>query len=113
MSPPKGREKHRVGLQLEPDAVWHYNMHEHIFREHEEYMVLGQRDISVPLPISVWREMKLTDLEQMASRIPKTHWQPSYTPPGKIGKENVPLLVSRGSKCTGAQAGPSCPSKKA
>ncbi|KAG1741129.1 hypothetical protein EDB19DRAFT_1908155 [Suillus lakei] len=88
-------------------------MHEHIFREHEECMVPGQRDIGVPLPVSVWREMKLTDLEQTASRIPKTHWQPSYTPPGEIGKENVPPLVSRGSKRTGAQAGPSRPSKKA
>ncbi|KAG1837377.1 hypothetical protein DFJ58DRAFT_734422 [Suillus subalutaceus] len=67
----------------------------------------------VPLPASVWKEMRLTDLEQTASRIPKTHWQPSYIPPGEIGKENVPLLVSRGSKRAGAQAGPSRPSKKA
>ncbi|KAG1864740.1 hypothetical protein DFJ58DRAFT_655715, partial [Suillus subalutaceus] len=85
----------------------------HIFQEHEEYVVPGQREIGVPLPASIWKEMRLTDLEQTASRIPKTHWQPSYIPLGEIGKENVPLLVSRGSKCAGAQAGPSCPSEKA
>ncbi|KAG2114406.1 hypothetical protein DEU56DRAFT_761818 [Suillus clintonianus] len=83
-----------------------------IFREHEEYMVPGQRDVGLPLPANVWREMKLTDLEQTASRIPKTHWQPSYTPPGEIGKENIPLLVSHGSKRTAPQAGSSRPSKK-
>ncbi|KAG1763761.1 hypothetical protein EDD22DRAFT_846226 [Suillus occidentalis] len=31
-------------------AIWHYNMHEHIFREHEEYMVPGQRDVGLALP---------------------------------------------------------------
>jgi hypothetical protein len=81
-------------------------MHEHIFREYEEYVVPGQRDVGLPLPTSVWREMKLTDLEQTALRIPKTHWQPSYTPLGEIGKENIPPLVSCGSKCAGVQAGP-------
>jgi hypothetical protein len=94
-------------------AIWHYNMHEHIFWEHEEYVVPGQRDVGLPLSASVWREMKLMDLEQTASRIPKMHWQPSYTPLGEIGKENVPLLASHGSKRAGAQAGPSRPSKKA
>lgn len=53
-------------------AVWRYNMHEHIFHEHEEYVVPGQRDVGLPLPASVWREMKLTDLEQMASCCPVT-----------------------------------------
>lgn len=43
----------------------------------------------------------------------QTHWQPSYIPPGEIGKENVPLLVYCGSKRAGAQAGPFCSSKKA
>jgi hypothetical protein len=86
-------------------------MHEHIFRKHEEYVVPGQRDVGLLLPTSVWREMKLTDLEQTALHTPKTHWQPSYTPPGEIGKENIPPLVSCGSKHAGA--GPSRPSKKA
>lgn len=95
-------------------AVWRYNMHEHILQEHEEYVVPGQRDAGLALPANVWKEMRLTDLEQTASRIPKTCWQPSYTPPVEIGKENIPLLISRGSKRSAApQAGPSRPSKKA
>ncbi|KAG1816584.1 hypothetical protein EV424DRAFT_1625765, partial [Suillus variegatus] len=52
-------------------AVWRYNMHEHILQEHEEYVVLGQRDAGLALPANVWKEMRLTDLEQTASRIPK------------------------------------------
>jgi hypothetical protein len=89
-------------------------MHEHIFWEHEEYVVPGQRDVGLELPISVWREIKLTDLEQTASCIPKTHWQPVYNHPDEIRDKNVSLLVSRGSKCTGGQGSLSrCPSKKA
>ncbi|KAG1799468.1 uncharacterized protein HD556DRAFT_1439842 [Suillus plorans] len=95
-------------------AVWRYNMHEHILQEHEEYVVPGQRDAGLALPANVWKEMRLTDLEQTASRIPKTCWKPSYTPPVEIGKENIPLLISCSSKRSAApQAGPSCPSKKA
>jgi hypothetical protein len=60
----------------------------------KKYMVLGQRDVGLALPVSVWREMRLTDLEQTASCNPKTHWQPVYTPLDEIGDENVSLLVS-------------------
>ncbi|KAG1789917.1 hypothetical protein EV424DRAFT_1306541, partial [Suillus variegatus] len=52
-------------------AVWRYNMHEHILQEHEEYVVPGQRDAGLALPANVWKEMRLTDLEQTASHIPK------------------------------------------
>ncbi|KAG1743139.1 hypothetical protein EDB19DRAFT_1633376 [Suillus lakei] len=71
--PPAPGKTTRKTAVIPVSAVWCYNMHEHIFQEHEEYMVPGQRDIGVPLPISVWREMKLTDLEQTALHIPKTH----------------------------------------
>lgn len=47
-------------------AVWRYNMHEHILQEHEEYVVPGQRDAGLALPANVWKEMRLTDLEQTA-----------------------------------------------
>ncbi|KAG2357169.1 hypothetical protein BDR07DRAFT_1380312 [Suillus spraguei] len=96
VAPGKGTRKTAV---IPVGAVWHYNMHEHIFWEHEEYMVPGQRDVGLLLPVSVWKEMRLMDLEQTASCIPKTHWQPSYTPSDEIGKENVPLLVSLVPKC--------------
>ncbi|KAG2124873.1 hypothetical protein DEU56DRAFT_963173 [Suillus clintonianus] len=110
--PPAPGKTTRKTAVVPVGAVWRYNMHKHIFREHEEYMVPGQRDVGLPLPANVWREMKLTDLEQTASHIPKTHWQPSYTPPGEIGKENIPPLVSHGSKRAAPQAGSSRPSKK-
>jgi hypothetical protein len=111
--PPAPSKTTRKRPIVSVSTVWHYNMHEHILQEHKEYVVLGQRDAGLALPVSVWKEMKITDLEQTTSRIPKTRWQPSYTPPDKIGKENIPLLISHSSKCSAAQAGPSRPSKKA
>ncbi|KAG2092163.1 uncharacterized protein F5147DRAFT_552576, partial [Suillus discolor] len=56
---------------LPVEAIWHYNMTVHILGQHEEFAIPGHREAGVPLPVSVWRVMKLTDLEQGASRIPK------------------------------------------
>ncbi|KAG2354508.1 hypothetical protein BDR07DRAFT_1224317, partial [Suillus spraguei] len=53
------------------DAVWHYNMPEHILSEHEEYSMPGHREARVALPASILRAMSLTELEQKAARIPK------------------------------------------
>ncbi|KAG1786125.1 uncharacterized protein HD556DRAFT_1191915, partial [Suillus plorans] len=69
--PPAPGKATRKTAVIPVGAVWCYNMHEHIFQEHEEYMVPGQRDVGLLLPVSVWKEMRLTDLEQTASRIPK------------------------------------------
>ncbi|KIK33802.1 hypothetical protein CY34DRAFT_31162, partial [Suillus luteus UH-Slu-Lm8-n1] len=55
---------------LAVEAVWRYNMAAHILDHHNEYAVPGQREAGVPLPMSVWKVMKLTDLEQSASHIP-------------------------------------------
>ncbi|KAG1899570.1 uncharacterized protein F5891DRAFT_981087 [Suillus fuscotomentosus] len=52
-----------------------------IVPEHKEYVVPGQRDAGLVLPVNVWKEMRLTELEQTTLRIPKTCWQPSYIPP--------------------------------
>ncbi|KAG2336336.1 hypothetical protein BDR05DRAFT_1005964 [Suillus weaverae] len=111
--PPAPSKSMRKTAVVPVGTIWCYNMHEHVFQEHEEYAVPGQREIGVSLPASIWKEMRLTDLEQAASRIPKTHWQPVYTHPDEIGNENVSLLVSLGSKRAGAQAALSHPSKKA
>ncbi|KAG2051216.1 hypothetical protein BDR06DRAFT_973933 [Suillus hirtellus] len=56
------------------DAVWRYNMAEYVLSQHEEYSMPGRREAGVPLPAEVWEIMKLTDLEQTTTQIPKEHW---------------------------------------
>lgn len=80
---------------LAVDAIWRYNMLEHVMSVHEEYSVPRRRSEGVELPASMRNIMVLTDLEQSTARIPKEHW---ITPPNVSSgsdKENVPTSSSR------------------
>ncbi|KAG1862519.1 hypothetical protein DFJ58DRAFT_725359 [Suillus subalutaceus] len=90
LPPQPGKSTRKVPM-LPVEAVWHYNMTAHILGQHKEFAIPGHREVGVPLPVSVWRVMKLTDLEQGASRIPKDRWQPSYGNLSEQDKENVPV----------------------
>ncbi|KAG1784492.1 uncharacterized protein HD556DRAFT_1451725 [Suillus plorans] len=90
------------------DAVWRYNMVDHILNGHEEYSVPGHRVSGVALLAVVWENIRLTDLEQTAARIQKEHWQV-----GQEGdKENVPSSGSRTRKRPGLESAASLPSKR-
>ncbi|KAG1837326.1 hypothetical protein DFJ58DRAFT_846534 [Suillus subalutaceus] len=90
------------------DAVWRYNMVEHVLSQHQEYSVPGHREAGAPLPAEVWESMRLTDLEQTAAQIPKEHWQV-----GQEGdKENVPVSGSRTRKHPALESAASLPSKR-
>ncbi|KAG1771125.1 hypothetical protein EV702DRAFT_923115, partial [Suillus placidus] len=49
LSPAPGKATRKMAV-IPVGAIWCYNMHEHIFWEHDKYMVLGQREIGVVLP---------------------------------------------------------------
>jgi hypothetical protein len=71
--PPQLRKSTQKVPVLPVEAVWRYNMMVHILGQHEEFVVPGHREVGIPLPVSIWRVMKLTDLEQGTSHIPKDH----------------------------------------
>ncbi|KAG2068727.1 hypothetical protein BDR04DRAFT_954704, partial [Suillus decipiens] len=56
---------------LSIDAVWRYNMAEHILTSHGEYTIPGHRETGVTLPSSVLTAMAFSELEQKAAHIPK------------------------------------------
>jgi hypothetical protein len=90
------------------DAVWRYNMVDHILNGHVEYSMPGHRASGIALPAVVWENIRLTDLEQTAARIQKEHWQV-----GQEGdKENVLLSGSHTRKCPGLESAASLPSKR-
>jgi hypothetical protein len=89
------------------DAIWRYNMVDHILNGHVEYSVPGNRASGVALLAVVWENIRLTDLEQTTARIQKEHWQV-----GQEGdKENVPSYGSHTRKCPGLESAASLPSK--
>ncbi|KAG1737005.1 hypothetical protein EDB19DRAFT_1637371 [Suillus lakei] len=89
LPPEPGKSTRRTPV-VSVNAVWRYNMVDHILNEHKEYSVPGHRLPGVALPVVVWMGVKLTDLEQTAAQIPKEHWQV-----GREGdKENVPASAS-------------------
>ncbi|KAG1799739.1 uncharacterized protein HD556DRAFT_1215679, partial [Suillus plorans] len=70
LPPQPGKTTRKVPV-LPVEAIWRYNMTAHILDQHEEYAVPGHREAGVPLPVSMWKTMKLTDLEQGTSHIPE------------------------------------------
>jgi len=56
--------------------------------------------------------MKLTDLEQGASRIPKDRWQPSYDGVSEQDKENVPVALGSRTKRPALESAGSLLSKR-
>jgi hypothetical protein len=80
---------------LAVDAIWRYNMMEHIVSVHEEYSVPGRRSEGVELPVSMRDSMVLTDLEQSTARIPKERWINIPNVSSGSDKENVPNPSSR------------------
>ncbi|KAG2044115.1 hypothetical protein BDR03DRAFT_977769 [Suillus americanus] len=48
--PPEPGRTFRRALLAAVDAVWRYNMPEHILKEHEEYAIPGYKMMGVPLP---------------------------------------------------------------
>ncbi|KIK35128.1 hypothetical protein CY34DRAFT_17227 [Suillus luteus UH-Slu-Lm8-n1] len=111
--PPQPSKSTRKAPILAVEAVWRYNMAAHILDHHNEYAVPGQREAGVPLPMSVWKVMKLTDLEQSASHIPKERWQPLYSHSTEQDKENVPAASGSHTKCSAMESAGSLPFKRA
>ncbi|KAG2116646.1 uncharacterized protein F5147DRAFT_649104 [Suillus discolor] len=111
--PPQPSKTMRKVPILPVESVWRYNMIAHILDQHEEYTVPGHREAGVPLPVSIWRTMKLTDLEQGASRIPKDRWQPSYSGSSEREKENVPVASGSRTKRPAIESAGSLLSKRA
>jgi len=93
--PPEPGKTSRKNAVVSVDAVWRYNMPEHILSEHKEYPMPGRREAGVALPASVLRAIELIEFEQKAARIPKDHWMLSYQ---DAEKENVPASSSRASR---------------
>jgi hypothetical protein len=106
--PPEPGKSTRRTLATSVDAVWWYNMIKHILNEHEKYSVPGHRTSGVALPVAVWMGIKLTELEQSASRIVKEHWQVGL----EGDKENVPASGSHARKCPAFKLAASLPSKR-
>ncbi|KAG1751967.1 hypothetical protein EDD22DRAFT_850668 [Suillus occidentalis] len=106
--PPEPGKSIRRSPVVSVDAIWRYNMPNHILNGHEEYSVPGHRASGVPLPAAVWDSVKLTDLEQNAARIPQAHWQVGH----EGDKENVSSSKSRTRKCPGLESAASLPSKR-
>lgn len=111
--PPQPGKSMRKAPVLAIEAVWHYNMAAHILDHHNEYTVPGQREAGVPLPMSIWKVMKLTDLEQSASHIPKERWQPLYSHSTEQDKENVPAASGSRTKRSAMESAGSLPFKRA
>ncbi|KAG1821953.1 uncharacterized protein BJ212DRAFT_1477792 [Suillus subaureus] len=90
LPPEPGKSTRRTPVVF-VDAVWRYNMVDHILDEREEYSVPGHRASGVTLPAVVWMGIKLTELKHSASRIAKGRWQA-----GQEGdKENAPASGTR------------------
>ncbi|KAG1718200.1 hypothetical protein EDD22DRAFT_855598 [Suillus occidentalis] len=106
--PPEPGKSIRRSPVVSVDAIWCYNMPNHILNGHEEYSVPGHRASGVPLPAAVWDSVKLTDLEQNAAQIPQAHWQVGH----KGDKENVSSSKSRTRKHPGLELAASLPSKR-
>ncbi|KAG2740920.1 hypothetical protein P692DRAFT_201727493 [Suillus brevipes Sb2] len=105
--PPEPGKLSRKIIPTFIDAIWRYNMVEHVLSQHQEYSVPGHKETGAPLPAEVWESMRLTDLEQTAARIPKEHWQVGR----EADKENVPASGSRTRKHPGLETAASLPSK--
>ncbi|KAG2124774.1 hypothetical protein BD769DRAFT_1669290 [Suillus cothurnatus] len=106
LPPEPGKSTRRMPV-VSVDAIWRYNMVDHILNGHVEYSVPGNRASGVTLLAVVWENIRLTDLEQTAARIQKEHWQV-----GQEGdKENVPLYGSHTRKCPGLESAASLPLK--
>ncbi|KAG2147917.1 uncharacterized protein EDB93DRAFT_1250419 [Suillus bovinus] len=93
LPPEPGRSLRKVPV-LAVDAIWRYNMLEHVMTVHDKYSVPGYRSEDVELPASTHNDMMLTDLEQSSARILKERW---ITPPNVssgMDKENVPASSS-------------------
>ncbi|KAG2041051.1 hypothetical protein BDR03DRAFT_856478 [Suillus americanus] len=108
--PPKPGKTSRKSAVVSINAVWRYNMPEHILNEHKEYSVPGHREAGITLPASVLRAMGLMELEQRAARILKDRWRPSYQ---DSEKENVPSSSSHQSKRPALAPAASMPAKRA
>ncbi|KAG1841139.1 hypothetical protein DFJ58DRAFT_732592 [Suillus subalutaceus] len=106
LPPEPGKSMRRTPV-VSVDAVWRYNMVNHILNEHEEYSVPGHRVLGVALPAVVWMDVKLTELEQSASRIAKERWQVGQ----ESDKENIPASGSRTRKRPALESAASLPSK--
>ncbi|KAG2131406.1 uncharacterized protein EDB93DRAFT_1255517 [Suillus bovinus] len=93
LPPEPGRSSQKAPV-LAVDAIWCYNMLEHVMTVHDEYSVPGYRSEGVELPASTRNDIMLTDLEQSSVCIPKERW---ITPPNVSSgtdKENVPASSS-------------------
>jgi hypothetical protein len=104
--PPEPGRSSRRALAVAVDAVWRYNMTEHIATVHEEYL-------GAPLPASIMETMNIKDLEYIAARIPKEHWPASHISSTEHNKENVPASGSRIPKRSALNSAGSLPSKRA
>ncbi|KAG0695896.1 hypothetical protein DFH29DRAFT_879719 [Suillus ampliporus] len=109
--PPEPGKTSRRTIVAAVDAVWRYNMPEHVLSQHEEYSLPGWREAGIPLPARVWKGMKLTDLEQSASHVPKEQWQASYGVGSEQDKENISASSSRPFKRPALESTTSMPSK--
>ncbi|KAG1782210.1 hypothetical protein EV702DRAFT_1240022 [Suillus placidus] len=65
--PPEPGKSSRKIIPTFIDAIWRYNMVEHVLSHHQEYSVPGHREAGAALPAEVWESMRLTDLEQTAA----------------------------------------------
>ncbi|KAG0701125.1 hypothetical protein DFH29DRAFT_1000528 [Suillus ampliporus] len=106
----KNTPSRNVPMKLSIDAVWRYNMAEHILTEHEEYVVPGHRETGVALPSGVLAAMVFSELEQKAAHIPKERWPTLYD---HTEKENTLVSMSRPSKRPALNSTSSMPAKRA
>ncbi|KAG1817912.1 hypothetical protein EV424DRAFT_1347798 [Suillus variegatus] len=97
LPPEPGKSLQRVAV-VAVDAIWCYNMVEHILNEHEEYSVPGRRAGGIPVPTGVLRAMQFTELEQASTNIPREKWQPFSIPGDGHDKENAVPSNSRAPK---------------
>ncbi|KAG2355805.1 hypothetical protein BDR07DRAFT_1492726 [Suillus spraguei] len=97
LPPEPGKSLRRVAV-VAINAIWHYNMVEHILNEHEEYFIPGCRAGSIPVPTGVLRAMQLTELEQASANIPREKWQSFSIPGDGHDKENAVPSTSHASK---------------
>ncbi|KAG1857407.1 hypothetical protein F4604DRAFT_1931509 [Suillus subluteus] len=100
--PPQPGKTSRRAQAVAVNAIWCYNMTEHILSEHEEYAVPGHKEAGVGLPANVLKAIKLTELEQMAACIPMDR-----------NKENIPASTSCPSKRSALESAASMPAKRA
>ncbi|KAG2740578.1 hypothetical protein P692DRAFT_20753110 [Suillus brevipes Sb2] len=97
LPPEPGKSSRRV-LTVAINAIWRYNMVEHVLNDHEEYCVPGHRAGGVPMPLGVLKTMQLTELEQASANIPQEKWQLFSIPGDGHDKENVVPSTSCASK---------------